>query len=324
LVWTLTYAEANDGNYTGTMTSSDCGSGSLRVTLTNKQLVGAMVHSGTTYSLTGKMNNSGTGIDFYTPSNLFFFAGNASNGTISGTYMTNNGTVCNGVSFSLARETETADTVPQDSFNAIQELNARKEVTDKIVNEVFVAPEPRFIPGTMNITPSVTATSAYKYFNIPFSYAYSETIKFTTQLPIIYVDDSYYSGNVSIQGTHYSESVEKDEFFFSTVQFGLPTGSKKVGGGGFQFQASQARVNDLDQNRIFYSYSYRYTSEVDKLDSGDIINLATGLDFPLTNHFYFLQCEKAYSIATGQVIGESEYDGSGLEDDRTLLDLTLG
>ncbi|MFH2132780.1 MAG: hypothetical protein ABIK68_20545, partial [bacterium] len=93
LVASTAIAEENDGTYTGSMTSSDCGTGTLTVTLLNRNLTGTLVQSGTTYTLTGAMQNStGTGIDFYETSSIFFFVGNASNGTISGTYITQNGT----------------------------------------------------------------------------------------------------------------------------------------------------------------------------------------------------------------------------------------
>ncbi|MBU2648945.1 hypothetical protein KKI24_29835 [bacterium] len=327
LVASTAIAEENDGTYTGSMTSSDCGTGTLTVTLLNRNLTGTLVHSGTTYTLTGAMQNStGTGIDFYETSSIFFFVGNASNGIISGTYITQNGTACNGASFSLNRTstTATADIINTQSFNAVQELAARKAVTDKIVNEVFVESQPRLVPGTMDLTPSLTATSRYKYVNIPLSYAYSENLKFAGQIPVVYVDETFYNGDVSVQGTLYTGSLDEGQLVLTTVELGLPTGSKKIGGGGFRVQAGQARVMDLEENRLFYSYSYMYTSEVDKLDTGNILNLAGGIDFPLINFFSFLQSDKGYTIATGQMITEGEYDGTGLNDDRILLDLTLG
>jgi hypothetical protein len=320
------FAEENDGTYTGTMNSSDCGSGTLSVTLLNRQLTGTLVHSGTTYNLTGAMANSGTGIDFQETSTVFFFAGNVSHSTISGTHITHNFVTCNGASFSLTKTptTVTADIVNTQTFNSVQELAARKEVTDKIVNEVFVEQKPRLIPGTMDLTPSITATSEYKYFNIPLSYAFNKTLKFAAQIPVIYVDDTFYNGNVSVQGTFYSGSLEEDQLVLTSIELDLPTGNKKIGGGGSRVRASQARVMDLDENRLFYSYAYLYTFEVDKLDTGNVINVAGGIDFPLIDIFSFLQSEKGYTIATGQMITESRYDGTGLNDDRILLDLTLG
>lgn len=323
LVSTVVFADSNDGAYKGNMSSSDCGSGVLSVVLANGNLTGTMVQSGTTYSMTGAV--SGATIDFHAPGNVFFYAGNIGNGMITGNYMAHNGSVCSGVSFSLTRTDAStgSSSLTNKEISAIQDLNDRKKITNQIVNDVFVNTTPTLEPENMEVTPSVTATSSYKYFNIPLSYAFSERLKFSAELPVIYVDENFYSGNLAVQGTQYSKSSNNQHRVLTTVQLTLPTGDAKIGEGGFEFFASQARVMKMKDSRVFVSYGYRHTTEANDLDTGNTINGALGMDYPLEGYTFY-DIDKAYGLITGQSVSESQYDGVGLDDQRLLLDATIG
>lgn len=321
---TYAYANPNDGFYNGSMISTDCGTGSISLTITNGQVAGSLTSSGTSYTLTGG-NDSGTSIDFYAPANAYFFAGTISNGLITGSYMTKSGTVCTGVSYSLSRVSSDAgdsEIVDLKTFNAVQELNSRKEVTDKIVTEVFVNPQPKLTPGNKEVSPGMTMAADYKYVNIPLSYSFSESLKITGELPVIYHNEDFYLGNLSGIATHYSGDLN-DQLVLTTLQMDLPTGDEEIGGGGINVQAGQSRVFDIENARVFVSYLYRYTSEVDELNTGDTLNLAAGIDFRLGS-LSLLQSDNVYGIVTLQNVTESQYDSVGLNDDKKLLDLTLG
>jgi len=317
-------ADANDGVYQGSVSSSDCGSGALLVSMTDGNLTGSVTISGTTYSLMGSVAY-GSHLDFYTASNVYFFVGTIGSGTISGNYMTHNGAVCNGVSFSLSRlvsPNDSANIISQRSFDAVQELAARKEVTTRIVDEVFLAPEPKPSAGDLEVTPSATAAAGYQYFSIPASYAFSPRLKLGAALALAYADSSFFLGNLTGRATHYYGELD-EQLVMTSVAIDLPTGDQKIGAGGFNVQASQTRVLDRDAIRFMFAYSYRYTSEVDRLNTGNTVNLAGGLDYPLGD-LTFLDCDRAYGIVTGQHMSESTYDDAGLNDDKILLDLTAG
>jgi hypothetical protein len=320
-------ADANDGIYSGSISSADCGSGTLLINMADGLLTGSASIAGTTYALTGGPAH-GTQLDFYTTDQSYFFVGTIGNGSIAGTYMTKSGSACSGVSFSATRVStpsppvESADIISYKQFDAIQELSARKEVTNRIVDEVFMAPEPRPSAGDKEANPSVTAAADFQFFNLPVSYAYSEALKLGASISLAYADKALYIGNLSGRATYYYGDLW-EQLVLTTVAVDLPTGDRKIGAGGLNVQASQTRVMDRDSARVMFAYSYRYTSEVNSLDTGNTANFAAGLDHPF-HIMPFLGCDRAYAIATAQQVDETTFKGNGLDDGKILVDLTGG
>jgi len=143
-------------------------------------------------------------------------------------------------------------------------------------------------------------------------------------LPIAHVDDEFLFGNIAGTATLYSGDFDS-QLVLTFAGMELPTGSKKIGGGGINLQVGQARVKDYDDTRGYISYGYRYTSKVDDLDTGDTLNFVIGMDTPLEKDLPIIgRNYSVYGIAITQNVGSTKYADFDLKDGRTTLDLSGG
>jgi len=243
---------------------------------------------------------------------------------IKGAFSETSGSTCNGNFVLVGGDVSNGDSDETKNnvirwlrkFSPIEELLSRRSTTNQIVDGAFVADKPQYTPGLWELKTNTVFTNEAKVVNVPISYHYGSRFKLTAEMPIVWLEDKFISGNVSGSAVMSSGTFE-EQVLLNSVIFDLPVGNEDISTGGGNFQVGQAWIKDTLGSRLLLSYYYRYTGVSGDLDTGDTLNLTMGINSPWSNN-------NVYGILSYNAKSENVYNGFKLGDDRVLMDFSLG
>ncbi|MBF0352949.1 MAG: hypothetical protein HQM11_18090 [SAR324 cluster bacterium] len=159
-------------------------------------------------------------------------------------------------------------------------------------------------------------------YSIPFGYNLSPVFKIAGSLPYIKTSDFEGTGNLNLSGKYFL-AFDDSLALVTSLGVKLPTGDEKTGSRDvIEWAFGQNTSFTMDKARILASYVLNYRpADSNMLDKGDSFNFFAGMDVPAN---WLMQFTNLYVAVLSSYTTEDLYDGTGLGNQRTLLDITTG